>query len=216
MKEEIENEITIPYTEYGRVTKMFLTWTQLLQIVGKHNIHSWEGLADIELNALPALYDGWWDTWEIDDEGNKDLNNDFSRLVDKIKEIGWEKIKEHQSKRENFLKKVEELGFKKDMGWVSQINNAYSLITPNALGPGKEEKLYVGNYNPEKDTVKFRDESPNQETHITREIPFDTFIDYVSNPRLPFGDEEKEVNENYTSKIINTIISNIIKENVHK
>ena len=210
MRKEIENEIVIEYNDHGNVTEMFITWPQLLQIVGQNNIETWEGLAEIELNRLPSLYDGWWDTWEVDDEGEKDLNDDFSRFVDKINEIGWEKIKELQTKRENFVKTVEELGFKKHSGWVSGIQNAYSKVIPNAKGPGKEYMIYVGEYNPEDDTVRTREEI--EATPKTIEMGFDEFVEKQSN----LEDTEKEVNENYTSKIINSIISNIIKENVHK
>ena len=210
MRKEIENEIVIEYNDDGNVTEMFISWPQLLQIVGQNNIETWEGLAEIELNALPALYDGWWDTWEVDDEGEKDLNDDFSRFVDKINEIGWEKIKELQTKRENFVKTVEELGFKPSAGWVSGIQNAYIKVIPNAKGPGKEYRIYVGEYNPEDDTVRTREEI--EATPKTIEMGFDEFVEKQSN----LEDTEKEVNENYTKTIINNIIDNIIKENVHK
>ena len=70
--------------------------------------------------------------------------------------------------------------------------------------------IYVGEYNPEDDTVRTREEI--EATPKTIEMGFDEFVEKQSN----LEDTEKEVNENYTSKIINSIISNIIKENVHK
>ena len=214
MREEIENEIVIEYDDRGPTTEMFITWTQLLQIVGQNNINTWEGLEEIELNGLPGLYDGWWDTWEVDDEGETDLNYDFTNLVREIDKIGWEKIKELHSKRDNFLKKVEELGFKKHNGWVSGINDVHSKVIPNVQEPGNEYIMYVGEYDPNDDTVRVRDTSEKQPK--TLEMRFDKFPEYASNLRIPFPEEEKEVNENYTSKIINSIISNIIKENVRK
>ena len=214
MREEIEENIVIEYDDRGRVTEMFITWNQLLQIVGQHNIETWEGLAEIELNGLPSLYDGWWDTWEVDAEGEEDLNKDFNTLVEDIEYIGWERIKELQAKSENYKKKVEELGFKEHRGWVSGIGNPYKLGVPEEKG-SELAIYYVGNYDPEDDTVKFRDES-GHETPQTKEMELETFINYVTNHRIPFPEEEKEVNENYTSKIINNIISNILQENVHK
>ena len=218
MREEIEENIVIEYDDRGRVTEMFITWNQLLQIVGQHNIETWEGLAEIELNGLPSLYDGWWDTWEVDDEGTEDLNKDFNTLVEDIEYIGWERIKELQAKSENYKKKVEELGFKEYSGWISGLaRQIYKLVRPNAKGPGKEEIFYVGSYDPEEDTVRFRNETPSTGKHpTTDEMEFDKFIEFVSNQKLPFPEEEKEVNENYTSKIINSIIGNIITNNVHK
>ena len=218
MRKEIEENIVIEYDDRGRTTEMFITWTQLLQIVGQNNIETWEGLAEIDLNELPSLYDGWWDTWEVDDEGVKDVNRDFERLVEELNELGWEKIKEFRAKRENYVKKIKSLGFKNHGGWVSGLSGPiYKLVKPNGKGPGKEEIFYVGGYDPEEDTVRFRDENPSTgEYPTTDDIKFDKFIELVVNPKLPFPEEEKEVNENYTSKIITSIISNIIQENVHK
>ena len=78
-------------------------------------------------------------------------------------------------------------------------------------------KITVGNYDPTDETVSFKDESKNS-TNKDRmnNVKLDDFIEYVSNPRLPFNQEEKEVNENYTNRIINNIINNIITENVRK
>ena len=70
--------------------------------------------------------------------------------------------------------------------------------------------IYVGEYNPEEDTVRTRDTI--EAAPKTLEIGLDEFVE----SQVHLEDEEKEVNENYTSKIINSIISNIIKENVHK
>ena len=216
MKEEIEEHIVIEYEDSGKVTEMFISWPQLLQIVGKNDINTWEGLAEIELNGLPNLYDSWWDSWEVDNEGMEELNGDFTRLVEAINKVGWKRIKELQAKRENYRKKIEELGFKQHSGWVPGMSDVYKIELPNANN--ENVIMYVGNYDPEVDTVKFHDaQGPHKGTNQnTKEITFDKFIEYVSNPRLPFPEEEKEVNENYTRKIINNIISNIIQENVHK
>ena len=94
-----------------------------------------EGLAEIELNGLPNLYDSWWDSWEVDNEGMEELNGDFARLVEAINELGWKRIKELQAKRESYMKKIEELGFKEHRGWISGIGNPYKLgyhATPDA------------------------------------------------------------------------------------
>ena len=87
-------------------------------------LNTWEGLAEIELNGLPSLYDSWWDSWEVDNEGMEELNGDFARLFEAINEVGWERIKELQAKRENYVKKVEELGFVKHNGWISGISSS--------------------------------------------------------------------------------------------
>ena len=35
----------------------------------------------MELNELGALYDMWYDVWEVDDEGDEEMNADFNRHV---------------------------------------------------------------------------------------------------------------------------------------
>ena len=77
IREEIDDAKIFDYDERGRTTEMFLTWKQLLQVIGTKNIENFYDLGEIELNELPQLYDGWYDTWDVDDEGTDDMNGDF-------------------------------------------------------------------------------------------------------------------------------------------
>ena len=220
IREEIDDAKIFDYDERGRTTEMFLTWKQLLQVIGTKNIENFYDLGEIELNELPQLYDGWYDTWDVDDEGTDDMNGDFKRMLDKIEKEGAENIIERVKRLEAFTKTLGELGFKKASGWNPGFSNrtpAYNLKTSD----GKSivlANITVGNYDHKDETVSFKDESQNS-TNKDRmdDITLEDFLEYVTNPRLPFNQEEKEeVNENYTNKIINTIINNIITKNVRK
>ena len=113
-----------------------------------------------------------------------------------------------------------ELGFKKATGWNSGFSNrtpVYNWKTSDGKSTVLTD-ITIGNYTPETETISVQDKSENS-TNKNRmdDIKLDNFIEYASNPRLPFNQEEKEeVNENYTNKIINTIINNIITKNVRK
>ena len=220
IREEIDDAKIFDYDERGRTTEMFLTWKQLLQVIGTKNIENFYDLGEIELNELPQLYDGWYDTWDVDDEGTDDMNGDFKRMLDKIEKEGAENIIERVKRLEAFTKKIMELGFKKATGWNSGFSNrtpVYNWKTSDGKSTVLTD-ITIGNYTPETETISVQDKSENS-TNKNRmdDIKLDNFIEYASNPRLPFNQEEKEeVNENYTNKIINTIINNIITKNVRK
>ena len=220
-KQEIDDAKVFDYDERGRNTEMYITWKQLLQIIGTNSVESFYDLGEIELNELPNLYDGWYDAWDVDDEGNKEMNAAFTKMLDNIEEDGVDTIMDRVKRSESFIKTLGELGFKKASGW----NPGFSNRTPVynwKTSDGKSTVLVnitVGNYDHKDETVSFKDESQNS-TNKDRidNIELEAFLEYVTNPRLPFNQEEKEeeVNENYTNKIINTIINNIIIENVRK
>jgi len=222
IRQEIDDEKVFDYDERGRNTEMYITWKQLLQVIGTKSVESFYDLGEIELNGLPSLSEHWYDTWDVDDEGVKDMNAAFTKMLDDIEEDGVDTIMDRVKRSENFIKTLGELGFKKASGW----NPGFSNRTPVynwKTSDGKSTVLAnitVGNYDHKDETVSFKDESQNS-TNKDRidNIELEDFLEYVTNPRLPFNQEEKEeeeVNENYTNKIINTIINNIITKNVRK
>jgi hypothetical protein len=221
IRQEIDDEKVFDYDERGRNTEMYITWKQLLQVIGTKSVESFYDLGEIELNGLPSLSEHWYDTWDVDDEGLKNMNAAFTKMLDDIEEDGVDTIMDRVKRSENFIKTLGELGFKKASGW----NPGFSNRTPVynwKTSDGKSTVLAnitVGNYDHKDETVSFKDESQNS-TNKDRidNIELEDFLEYVTNPRLPFNQEEKEeeVNENYTNKIINTIINNIITKNVRK
>ena len=219
-KADIDDAKIFDYDERGRNTEMYITWKQLLQIIGTNNVENFSDLGEIELNGLPSLYDGWYDAWDVDDEGEKEMNEAFTEMLDDIEEEGADNIIERVKRYEDFIKKITQLGFKKAIGWnpgFGNLTQVYELVSkPDGSGM-TVGKITVGNYDPKEETVSFKDESKNStNTDRMDDVKLDNFIEYVSNPRLPFNQEEKEVNENYTNRIINNIINNIITENVRK
>jgi len=219
-KDEIEEAKVFDWDERGRNTEMYITWKQLLQVIGTKSVENFADLGEIELNGLPNLYDGWYDAWDVDDEGSNDMNAAFKNMLDNIEEDGVDTIMDRVKRRESFLKTLGELGFKKATGWNPGFSNRTDVHRWTRSRPENGEKyldILVGNYDDKEETVSFKDESENS-TNKGRmdDVKLENFLEYVTNPRLPFNQEEKEVNENYTNRIINNIINNIITENVRK
>jgi len=219
-KQEIDDAKVFDWDERGRTTQMYITWKQLLQIIGTKSVESFYDLGEIELNGLPNLYDGWYDAWDVDEEGLKEMNEAFTKMLDEIEEDGVDTIINRVKRRESFLKTIDELGFKRATGWNPGFSNRTDVHRWTRSRPENGEKyldILVGNYNSKEETVSFKDDSENSTNKERMDnVKLENFLEYVTNPRLPFNQEEKEVNENYTNKIINTIINNIITENVHK
>lgn len=218
-KDEIDEAKVFDWDERGRNTEMYITWKQLLQVIGTKSVENFADLGEIELNGLPNLYDGWYDAWDVDDEGNNEMNAAFTKMLDNIEEDGVDTIRDRVKRSESFIKTLDELGFKKATGW----NPGFSNRTPVynwKTSDGKSTVLAnitVGNYDHKEETVSFKDESQNSTNKgLMNDVKLENFLEYVTNPRLPFNQEEKEVNENYTNRIINNIINNIITENVRK
>ena len=147
----------------------------------------------------------------------------LQKCLDDIEEDGVDNIMGRVKRSESFIKTLGELGFKKASGWNPGFSNrtpAYNLKTSD----GKSivlANITVGNYDHKDETVSFKDESQNSTNKgLMNDVELEDFLEYVTNPRLPFNQEkekeEEEVNENYTNKIINTIINNIITKNVRK
>jgi len=220
-KDEIEEAKVFDYDERGRNTEMYVTWKQLLQVIGTKSVENFADLGEIELNELPALYDGWYDAWDVDDEGAKEMNAAFTKMLDDIEEDGVNTIMDRVKRRESFLKTLGELGFKRATGWSPGFSNRTDVHRWTRSRPENGEKyldILVGNYDAKEETVSFKDESENSTNKaLMNDVKLENFLEYVTNPRLPFNQEEKEeVNENYTNRIINNIINNIITENVRK
>ena len=219
-KDEIDEAKVFDYDERGRNTEMYITWKQLLQVIGTKSVENFADLGEIELNGLPNLYDGWYDAWDVDDEGSNDMNAAFKNMLDNIEEDGVDTIMDRVKRRESFLKTLGELGFKKATGWNPGFSNRTDVHRWTRSRPENGEKyldILVGNYDDKEETVSFKDESENSTNKGRMDnVKLEDFLEYVTNPRLPFNQEEKEVNENYTNRIINNIINNIITENVRK
>ena len=225
MSELIEDEKTFNYSEGKQGnTEMFISWAQLLQIVGQYNIENFVELEDHSLNGMPNLSDAWYDNWEVDKEGEDELNYDFNNLFTEIMDQGMDIIKNKKERRENFVKKLEELGFKKASGWNQHFRNTVYELEQTDGKSTILKHIKVGDYNAKENTVNFKDltKQPKGKDFsnegFQKDVQFDKFIEYVVNTQIPFPEEEdeKEVNENYTNKIINNIVNTVIQENTYK
>ena len=93
VREYIDGEILFEYEEHGRMTEMFIAWPSLLRVVGKNKLENFEGIVDAELNDIGSLYDTWYDVWEVDDEGDEEMNADFNRMLEKINDEQLDNVK---------------------------------------------------------------------------------------------------------------------------
>ena len=226
VKEFIDDEILFEYEEKGNNVEMFISWSSLLRVVGKNNIENFYGIVDMELNDIGGIHDTYYDNWEVDDEGDRELNQDFTNMISKIKDEYLGDLKDIKKNAEEFKKKViEPFGFVPSNRWSS--HSSFKLKTPiqHPHGPlksdgtgGEAKMIHIEKFNPLDNEITFYDKGygyQNSKNEITKNV--DEFIDYLNNlknnPEIPFP---KETNENYTNRIINNIINNVIIENVHK
>ena len=86
----------------------------------------------MELNDIGALYDMWYDVWEVDDEGYDEMNYDFNRMLNNIKD---EKLDELTKIKENTIKFEEEVvkqfGFKSEHNYQGLMDQLIQLKKTN-------------------------------------------------------------------------------------
>ena len=105
---------------------------------------------------------------------------------------------------------------------------SYKLRNPIPLAGGKasdtghkDTKIYIKDWSPDTGEIMFysTDYGHHSKEH-QRRMHIDEFIKFLhnlkNNPEIPFPEEEKEVNEDHTQRIIDNIINRVIQENVHK
>ena len=229
VREYIDDETLFEYEEHGRMTEMFIPWSSLLRLVGKNKLENFEGIVDSEINDVGALYDMWYDVWEVDDEGDQEMNNDFKRMLDIIKDEKLDNITKIQENIKKFEEEViNQFGFVPENTYRSY-SPTYKLKNPIPHLHGKVTKdnpavnrpdtmIYIKEWDPSEGEMMFFTTDYGQHNRDNQQrLHIDEFIKFVNNlknnPELPFP---KETNEHYTNQIINNIINNVIQENVHQ
>ena len=236
VREYIGNEILFEYEEHGRMTEMFIAWPSLLRVVGKNKLENFEDIVDMELNDIGNLYDMWYDVWDVDDEGHKEMNDDFSRMLETIKGENLDNIKVLAKIRGNTDKfetqVISQFDFIPENNYRSSSAKSYKLRNPiphphgkvthdNPEVGGPDTKIYIKEWSPDTGEIMFfSTEYGHHSKENQRRMDIDEFIKFLhnlkNNPEIPFPEEEKEVNENHTTQIINNIVNNIIQENTKK
>ena len=225
VREYIDGEILFEYEEHGRMTEMFIAWPSLLRVVGKNKLENFEGIVDMEINNVGALYDMWYDVWDVDDEGVEEMNTDFKNMLEKINDDQLDNVKGFANIRGNTEKfetqVIAQFDFIPENNYRHSSAPSYKLRNPIPLagGGGIESKIYIKEWSPDTGKIMFLNtdyghhSKQNQQTmHIDEFIKF--LHNLKNNPEIPFPEEEeKEVNEHHTQRIIDNIISVVIKEN---
>eukprot|EP01050_Picozoa_sp_SAG11_P001438 SAG11_NODE_62_length_19006_cov_6.513143_9_plen_506_part_00 len=155
VKEEIENEITYemnPVRENGEdkfVTD--ISYNQLLQLVGSLGIKNFGEIRNWDINLLPYnLTDTWYDGWDIDDEGHRDINmtmTNFLEFLDKKYDNTYQDVKKS---KEDFQKILKDLGFdKSNYGWGSNAGESWL----KKVDAKSNKVIKLQNFDPAKNTV---------------------------------------------------------------
>ena len=173
IQQEVSDETTFSINLNGDEVNIRLSYAQLLWIIHVHSVRNFSELMSASFNELGVeLNDLWYDTYEYDEESFAEVNDTYSRFLDKILDIKGVSLKNMVKNRGNLISTLQKLGFK-DYRYGSQAHN----ITDTSFA--------------QRGTLKFKDD--------TREITilgFDTSdgsIKFKINHENPKPEDNKEI-----------------------
>ena len=124
LKKYVDSEITYPYVynPVGGGARGFMTtftYLQLLQIIGMTRINNFSELREHSLNAIACcVNDVWYDSWDIDDDGHKEINDALNRIINNLKDTYKDDYKERKNNTIEFKKIMKDLKFtSQGYGW---------------------------------------------------------------------------------------------------
>lgn len=230
IREYIDDEIMFEYKEHGSMTEMSIPWTSLLRLVGKNKLESFEGILNLEINDVGELHDMWYGSWDVDDEGAEEMNSDFNYMLEKIKNERLDNITNIKANIEKFDEKViKSFEFVPESSYRNT-PYAYKLKNPipHPQGPlrvdddvhvgGEPKMVHIVEFDTEEGEITLYQGNYGYHTRKNRfTMTIDKFIEYMNNlknnPELPFPEL---TNEHHTQRIIDNIISGVIKESTQK
>ena len=158
--------------------KLYITYEQLLYIIGDKKINNFLDIEDIEINHIDGnLNDIWYEAWEIDNEGTEDVNDRMNWFIQEVIEEYGDDVEQLKKNREEFKKVTEELGFKK------QYANSNLKRTDEIEGETQPRTITIQQHNPKDNSLLIY---IHQAPHGTQrhEIKLDQLAAYTLQHRL--------------------------------
>lgn len=159
--------------------KLYITYEQLLYIIGDKKINNFLEIEDTEINHIDGqLSDTWYDAWDIDKEGVDEFNERMIWFIDKVVEEYGGDVEKLKANREEFKKVTEELGFTKPY------SNS-DLKRQDKLENGIRQ-VQIRDYRPKDNTLTIFISSPGGGSYNSKryEIKLDQLADYTLNYEL--------------------------------
>mgnify|MGYP003653330964 CR=1 FL=1 len=191
----IDEEITYPFEfEYDYFTTTF-TYPQLLQIIGNTGINNFSELRERDLNEIACcVNDIWYDSWDIDDEGHKEINDRMNSIINTIRE----EYKDNYTEIKNNI-----LDFKSIMKDLDFVSRGYGWGGPQFVlekGSATEDQpkhneinIKIRKFDPKTNTVELIDYLKDAQG-----IPMsvEEIVPYVTNLKIPFDKVEDNPTDN--------------------
>lgn len=193
-KEEIDDEAVYQMDYYNsHYMSTYISYPQLLHLIHFYNIKDFGEIRNHEINSIGSnLQDVWYDAWEIDEEGIKDLNYAMMSIMDKLEKKYSDSYDEAKKNISEFSKILKDLGIKKHSWWGRGDIFVKDLLRPGNTNVGRETKyIQVSNFKPVENTVDyvFYDEG---EKVKKQEMKVSDLGTEVSNLKIDFPEDKVE------------------------
>lgn len=157
-EEEINDDAVYEMDYVGRdYMSTYISYPQLLHLIHFYKIKDFSEIRNHEINRIESnLQDVWYDAWEVDDEGVKDLNYAMMSIIDKLEKKYSDTYDEAKKNISEFSKILKDLGIKKHTWWGRGDVFVKDLLRPGNTNVGPETKyIQVSHFNPVKNTVDY-------------------------------------------------------------
>jgi len=188
--DEIKQEVTyeMEATTNGFYTK--ISYPQLLQLIGSGGINNFSELREWDINEIGYnLSDSWYDAWDIDEDGLKDINYAMMRTLDEIDEKYKGNYEDSKNNREVFKKLMDHLKFRNNTNMWGAYPKQWVLDIHTPEGKNMR-KVVLSHFNEIDNTVTIHTLSGDDTISKTEDFKVDGIMDEVTNLKLPFPEEE--------------------------
>jgi len=182
VQDDVEKDKVLDYEYVGSnrypLWKLYITYEQLLYIVGDKKINNFLEMEDTEINHIDGnLNDVWYEAWEIDDEGRENFNYELTSFIDGIIEKYGDDVEQLIKNREEFKK------ITKDLGFTKPYSNSDLRKTDEIEGENQPRIVSIRKYDPKDNKLVISIHQPpgGSKTH---QITLDQLADYTLQHKL--------------------------------